>query len=69
LREFKMSNSVASGNAFIIGNGGSPERARWHFPFISLSCLASNGSRARAELNVPPGTYDKAKGQIVAKQR
>ena len=44
LREFKMSNSVASENVFLIGNGRLLEMARCRFPFIFVSCLASNGS-------------------------
>jgi hypothetical protein len=39
LREFKMSNSMASVNACIIGNGNSLET----LAFMSLSYLASNG--------------------------
>ena len=44
LREFKMNSSVTSGNAFKSCNGSSMEKARWQFPFMSSSCLASNGS-------------------------
>src|ERR1051325_9883657 len=39
-----MSKSVASENACILGNGRSPERPTCHLQFMSLSCLASNGS-------------------------
>ena len=64
LREFKMSSSVASGNAFIIWNGSSMEKARCKFPFMSSSCLASNGSNVSGRAEYPCGTRQKTESRL-----
>ena len=55
LREFKMNNSMVSEIVCIIGNGRSLEQPTCHLPFMSLSCLASNGSSASWRAEYPTG--------------